>query len=93
MHVVTDMRKARNIVEALCKDEGVTVGELMDAPHTRSWIAIRTRIGVALREETSLSYKEIGLILGYRSRPTKQIRKAQGKVIHKVQGTTTTKEI
>ena len=86
-----DMRKGRNRVEAMCREEGITIGELVDASHTRTWITFRTKVAVVLRLETMLSYKEIGLMLGYKSRPTKQIKDAL-KVIHKVHGTTTTKE-
>lgn len=86
-----DMRKGRQIVQNECEKEGVSVGELLDAPHTRNWIALKHRVLAILRRETGLSWKEIGLMLGYNSRPTKQGRTALHK-LEKDDGSTKTKE-
>jgi hypothetical protein len=77
---MSDLRKAREIVRIECEVEGLTVGMLHDAPRTRTYSEIRGRIAARLRAETNLSLKEIGLILGYASRPGRQIKKYAEKV-------------
>lgn len=67
-----DIRKGRDILRAECERAGITPGVLQDAPHTPSYTAIRHAVLKRLREETSLSWREIGLVLGYGSRPSKQ---------------------
>lgn len=71
---MNDMRKARQIVDQECELEGITPGELRDAPRTRTYTKLRHSLITRLREETGLSWREIALILGYGSRPHKQYK-------------------
>lgn len=76
-------KEARLIVEEECKREGVSVGELLIASHTKTWSWIRRIIIVRLREETSLSFREIGTMVGLRSGTHQQYHRAVAPLVHK----------
>ena len=84
-----ELRKARTIIDEECAKQGITRGELSDAGRTRTYTQIRHKLVERLREETTLSWKEIAFLLGYNARPARQYRRLKQKVIHTP--TTTTK--
>jgi len=74
--MVEGFRQAKFIVEEECKKAGVEVVELLIAPRTRNWAALRRVLIVRLRQETRLSFKEIGTMVGLRAGVQKQYHEA-----------------
>ena len=70
------LRMGKFIVEEECRVSGVEVVELLIAPRTRTWAALRSRIIVRLKEETTLSYREIGTMVGLKAGVQKQYQRA-----------------
>ena len=71
------MRNARAIVEFECEKEGISVKDLWESGRTRTISAVRQRIIKRLRDETRLSWKEIGMLVGLSSKPNKQYARAK----------------
>lgn len=66
------IKKARVIVNTECEKAGITVKELWTWGRTKTISAIRQRIIRRLRNETELSWREIGMLVGLNSKPNKQ---------------------
>lgn len=78
-----DMGLAKQIVKEECFRAGVSEVELLIAPKTRTWSWIRRVIIVRLREETNLSFREIGTMVGRSSGVQKQYQRAVAPVANK----------
>lgn len=67
--------KAEFIVRATCLHQGIPVSLLKEGGRTKTLARIRQDIAAELRKETSLSWAEIGLLVGrpptYRGRRKK----------------------
>jgi len=71
------MRNGRSIVENECVKEGVTVEELWHSGKTKTMAMLRRTIVARLRNETTLSWREIAMLVGLNSKPTKQYDASQ----------------
>ncbi len=58
------MQKAISIVSDFCTENGITPQQLYEAPSTKTWTQLRRELSGRLRQETTLSWSEIGVILG-----------------------------
>ncbi len=58
------MQKAISIVSDFCTETGITSQQLREAPSTRTWTELRRELSERLRRDTTLSWSEIGEILG-----------------------------
>jgi chromosomal replication initiation ATPase DnaA len=72
------MRDARAIVQFECDKEGVTVEELWNSGKTKTIAHLRRTIIKRLRDETRLSWREIGGLVGLNSKPNKQYASVAG---------------
>ena len=71
------MRNAREIVEYECIKAGISVRELQQSGRTKTISAIRQHIITRLRDETPLSWSEIGRLVGLGAKPNKQYARAK----------------
>jgi len=60
---------ARNLVALKCAVMGITVEDLMSGRRTRTIASARREIALTLRESTSLSWAEIGSVVGLKGSP------------------------
>ena len=87
------IRMGRLIIKDECDSAGITLEELVEGPRTRSYTLVRHTLIKRLREEAGLSWKEVGIMVGYNSRPSKQghklgVKRSKLGVIHTTTTTT-----
>ena len=63
------MLKARRIVETTCIAQGIHIETLMSGKRTKTYSRIRGDLARELRAETTLSWSEIGGLIGRKSTP------------------------
>ena len=71
------MRNAREIVEYECIKAGKSLRELQQSGRTKTISVIRQHIITRLRDETPLSWREIGNLVGLGASPHKQYARAK----------------
>lgn len=69
---------ARNLVALKCAVVGITVEDLMSGRRTRTIAAARREIALTLRETTTLSWNEIGSVVGLKGTPREKDFRRKG---------------
>jgi len=75
--MVNGMRKALQMIDLECSLAGVSQQVLRSGCKTRTVAELRQRLLLQLRDSTALSWREIGDLIGYRSRPTTSARRVR----------------
>ena len=73
-------KTAQRIIEEICQAHGVTLSFLKDRRRTKTRSQIRWEITERLRKETTLSWLEIGELLGRTKSYRGEIKRQSGNV-------------
>lgn len=65
-------RAGRDVVEHLCWSHGITVDQLLSGRRLRTIARVRSLAAIELRLTTTLSWSEIGLLIGRKTTPRKR---------------------